>query len=61
MFKPSLLCPFAICGRLIILLALWAIFLVGANDLRRAADGEQSLYEDIKRLAVYSLVFKREP
>ncbi|WP_204139585.1 hypothetical protein [Halomicronema sp. CCY15110] len=61
MFKPSFLCPLAICSRFMIVLALWALFLVGANDIRRAADGQQALYEDIKRLAVYSLVFNREP
>ena len=61
MFKPSFLCPLVICSRFMMVLALWAVFLVGANDLRRAADGQQALYEDIKRLAVYSLVFNREP
>ncbi len=60
MFKPSLLCPLAICSRLIIVLALWAVFLVGANEVRRAADGEQTLYDGIKRLAIYSLVFRTE-
>ncbi|NEQ43652.1 MAG: hypothetical protein F6K00_08870 [Leptolyngbya sp. SIOISBB] len=61
MFKPSLLCPLAICSRLIIVLMLWALFLVGANEVRRAADGEPTLYEGIKRLAIYSLVFRTEP
>jgi len=61
MFKPSFLCPLAICSRFVMVLVLWALFLVGANDIRRAADGQPSLYEDIKRLAVYSLVFHREP
>ena len=60
MFKPSLLCPLAIGSRLIIVLALWAVFLVGANEVRRAADGEQTLYDGIKRLAIYSLVFRTE-
>lgn len=61
MFKPSLLCPLAICSRLMIVLMLWALFLVGANEVRRAADGEPTLYEGIKRLAIYSLVFRTEP
>ena len=60
MFKPSLLCPLAICSRFILVMVLWALFLVGANEMRRAADGEQSLYDDLKRLAVYSLVFNRD-
>ena len=58
MFKPSLLCPLTICSRLVIVLALWALFLVGANEVRRAADGEQTLYDGLKRLAIYSLVFR---
>lgn len=62
MFKPSYLCPLAICSRIVLVLAFWALFLVGANEVRRAADGEQTLLVDgIKRLAVYSLVFRAEP
>lgn len=61
MFKPSLLCPLTICSRFVIVLVLWALFIVGANEARRAADGEQTLYDGIKRLAVYSLVFRTEP
>ncbi|MGD1858724.1 MAG: hypothetical protein ACFB0E_01990 [Leptolyngbyaceae cyanobacterium] len=60
MFRSPHLCRLAICRRAIILLALWALFLVGANDLRRAADGEQTLYEGIKRLAIYSLALRAE-
>ena len=60
MFKPSFLCPLAICSRLVIVLALWVLFLVGANEVRRAAEGEQTLYDGIKRLAIYSLVFRTE-
>jgi len=61
MFKPSYLCPLAICSRLVIGLAFWALFLVGANDVRQAAEGQPTLYEGIKRLAIYSLVLKSEP
>ncbi|MEM6519797.1 MAG: hypothetical protein AAF722_10780 [Cyanobacteria bacterium P01_C01_bin.70] len=60
MFKPTHLCRLAICRRALVVLALWALFLVGANEVRRAADGEQTLYEGIKRLAVYSLALKAE-
>jgi hypothetical protein len=58
MFKPSVLCRFAICRRIIVVLALWIIFLLGANEVRRAADGDNSLYEGIKRLAVYSIAMR---
>jgi len=61
MFKPSYLCPLAICSRLVIVLACWSLFLVGANEVRRAADGQPTLYEGIKRLVVYSLVLRSEP
>lgn len=61
MFKPSYLCPLAICRRLFVVLALWAVFLVGANEVRRAADGQPTLYEGVKRLAVYSLTLRAEP
>lgn len=60
MFKPSYLCPLAICSRLLIVLAFWALFLVGANEVRRAADGEQTLYDGVKRLAIYSLVLRAD-
>lgn len=60
MLKPTHLCRFAICRRIVIVLALWALFLVGANEARRAADGQQPLYEGIKRLAVYSLTLRAE-
>ena len=58
MFKSSVLCRFAICRRVIIMLALWAVFIVGANEIRRAADGDSSLYAGIKRLAVYSIAMR---
>lgn len=58
MFKPSVLCRFAICRRIIVVLALWIVFLLGANEVRRAADGDNSLYEGIKRLAVYSIAMR---
>lgn len=61
MFKPSHLCPLAICSRLLVVLALWAVFLVGANEVRRAADGQPTLYEGVKRLAIYSLTLRAEP
>ena len=61
MFKPSHLCPLAVCSRLAVVLAIWAVFLLGANEVRRAADGRPTLYEGVKRLAVYSLMLRAEP
>jgi hypothetical protein len=58
MFKSSCLCRSAICRRVVVMLTLWAIFLVGANEIRRAADGDSSLYAGIKRLAVYSMAIR---
>ena len=58
MFKPSRLCRLAICRRVIIIVALWIVFLVGANEVRRAAQGESAVYESLKRLAVYSLALQ---
>ena len=55
MFKPSILCRFAICRRFFIIFALWTVFLLGANEVRRAAEGDSSLYDGLKRLAVYSI------
>ncbi|MGD1942348.1 MAG: hypothetical protein ACFB0G_13650 [Leptolyngbyaceae cyanobacterium] len=60
MFKPSRLCRLAICQRVIVIVALWIIFLVGANEVRRAAQGESAVYESLKRLAVYSLALQGE-
>lgn len=61
MFKPSYLRPVTICSRLVIVLVLWSVFLVGANDVRQAAEGQPTLYEGLKRLAVYSLVLRANP
>jgi len=58
MFKSSFLCRSAICRRIIIMLSLWAVFLVGANEMRRAAEGDSSVYAGIKRLAVYSIAMR---
>jgi hypothetical protein len=58
MFKPSVLCRFAICRRLALVLVLWIVFLLGANEVRRAAEGDSSLYEGVKRLAVYSIAMR---
>ena len=60
MFKPSRLCRLAICRRVIIIVALWIVFLVGANEVRRAAQGESAVYESLKRLVVYSLARQDE-
>lgn len=61
MYKSSDLCCFAICRRVVVVLALWAVFLIGANEVRRAADGNKTLYEGVKRLAIYSLALRADP
>ena len=58
MFKPSILGRLAICQRFITLVVLWSLFLVGANEVRLAADGDSTVYEGIKRLAVYSMTLR---
>ncbi|MDB9528292.1 hypothetical protein PN498_20030 [Oscillatoria sp. CS-180] len=58
MFKPSVLCKLAICRRLVVIVAIWSAFLIGANEVRRAAQGDSVVYEDVKRLAVYSLALR---
>ena len=40
------------------MLSLWAVFLVGANEIRRAAEGDSAVYAGIKRLAVYSIAMR---
>jgi hypothetical protein len=58
MFKPSILCRFAICRRVVMVLALWMLLVLGANEMRRAAQGDSEVYSEIKRLAVYSLAMR---
>lgn len=58
MFKPSILCRLSICRRLTIILVIWTAFLLGATEIRRAAQGSSTVYEGLKRLAVYSIAMK---
>lgn len=58
MSKPSVLCKFAICRRLVIVTVAWVFFLIGANEVRQAAQGDSAVYESVKRLAVYSMALR---
>ena len=58
MFKPSVLCRFAICRRLVVVLAFWIVFLLGSNEVRRASQGDSEIYSEIKRIAVYSIAMR---
>ena len=58
MYKPSILCRFAICQRLLLAMLVWVALLIGLTDMRQAANQDSSAYEGIKRLALYSVALR---